>query len=132
MICDDESNQNINPETFGLLHHLARLRLAARRLTVIDATNLQFRARRPLLRMARAHRLPVVAIVFQVSLAACFRHNRTRPQRFVSEVVLEQHAQQLAMALARLECEGYHRIYLLNEANIASAEVKIKRSEDRR
>ena len=128
MICDDESNQNINAETFGLLHHLTRLRLAAQRLTVIDATNLQFRARRPLLRMARAHRLPAIAIIFNVSLATCQRHNRTRPQRLVNEEVLAQHRQQLLTALTHLEREGYRHIYWLAEAELSCAKVKINRA----
>ena len=34
----DESDQSFNGAAFGLLHHIARVRLAARRLTVIDAT----------------------------------------------------------------------------------------------
>ncbi|MGH9799116.1 MAG: AAA family ATPase, partial [Blastocatellia bacterium] len=71
MIRDDESDQMINSEAFGLLHHIARLRLQQRRLTVIDATNLQFGARRPLLRMARAYRMPMVAVVFRISLENC-------------------------------------------------------------
>lgn len=121
MICDDESDQGINAEAFGLLHHIARLRLARQRLTVIDATNLQYRARRPFLRMARAHRLPVVALVFDISLATCLRQNQTRSQRLVSEHVLAQHQQQLTTTLPRLAQEGYRRIYLLDETGIHHA-----------
>jgi protein phosphatase len=129
LICDDESDQHINAQAFGLLHHIARLRLKERRLTVIDATNLQFRARRPLLRMARANHLPIVAIVFNVSAATCLSHNRARPQRFVGEDVLELHQQQLATTLARLQREGYHKIHLLDETGIASAQVRKTRHE---
>jgi protein phosphatase len=129
MICDDESDQGINAQAFGLLHHIARLRLREKRLTVIDATNLQFPARRPLLRMARANHLPIVAIVFNVSAATCLGHNRTRPQRFVGEEVLELHQQQLATTLARLQQEGYHQIYLLDETGIATVQVRKTRRE---
>jgi protein phosphatase len=124
LICDNESDQSINAQAFGLLHYIARLRLEERRLTVIDATNLQFRARRPLLRMARANHLPIVAIVFNVSAVTCLNHNRTRPQRFVCEEVLEQHQQQLMTTLARLQREGYHQIHLLDETGIAVAHVR--------
>lgn len=129
LICDDESDQTINAQAFGLLHHIARLRLTQQRLTVIDATNLQFRARRPLLRMARANHLPIVALVFNIPLTTCLRHNRTRPQRVVNEEVLEQHRQQLAATLARLEREGYHQIYLLDETGIAEVQVKKMRHQ---
>lgn len=124
LICDDESDQTINAQAFGLLHHITRLRLGRRRLTVVDATNLQFDARRPLLRMARAHDLPAVALVFNVSSATCLRYNRTRPQRFVGEDILLEHQRQLAVALARLPMEGYRHIHLLDEHAIAEAMVK--------
>lgn len=124
MICDDELDQSINPQTFALLHHIARLRLAARRLTVIDATNLQFRARRPLLRMARRNRLPAVAIVFDVSLAACLAHNRARPQRTVLEEVIRMHAGQFAATRVRLERESYERIHWLDELKAREAKVE--------
>lgn len=124
MICDDESDQTINAEAFGLLHHIARLRLQQRRLTVIDATNLQFRARRPLLRMARAHRIPLIAIVFQISLETCLTHNQARPVRQVEQTVLELHQKQLATTLSRLDREGYSRIYVLEKSQLANLTIK--------
>lgn len=128
MICDDESNQDVNAEAFGLLHHIARLRLANRLLTVIDATNLQFQARRPLLRMARAHRVPVVAIVFNIALETCLKQNQSRQQRFVNENVIEQHIQQLDNAMLRLNREGYARIYEVSETNMTGlAVVKLRK-----
>lgn len=124
MICDDESDQSINAQTFALLHHIARLRLAQRRLTVIDATNLHFRARRPLLRMARRNQIPAIAIVFDISLATCLTHNQTRSQRMVAPEVLQLHASQLAEARARLEREGYERIYWLDESKMHDTQVE--------
>lgn len=124
MICDNESDQTINAQTFGLLHHIARLRLLQKRLTVIDATNLQFRARRPLLRMARSNHLPIFAIVFNMSLAICQKQNATRPQRLVNDEVLAQHCFQLSATLERLDREGYERIYLLDEAAVGQIQVK--------
>ncbi|MGH9843066.1 MAG: AAA family ATPase [Blastocatellia bacterium] len=118
MLSDDESDQTINDAAFALLHQIARIRLSVGKLTVIDATNLQFRARRPLLRMARQHRLPAIAIVFTTTVNTCLEYNRARPDRFVSEDVIEQHARELAGALGRIEREGYARIYLLNETTV--------------
>ncbi len=132
MICDDESNQTINAEAFGLLHHIARLRLQQRRLTVIDATNLQFRARRPLLRMARAHRIPIVAIIFQVPLAVCLAHNQSRSERQVSPQVLELHQQELITALSKLDREGYCHIYRVEKPDLANLVVKKLRTTDRK
>lgn len=124
MISDDESDQTINAEAFGLLHQIARLRIQQRKLTVIDATNLQFRARRPLLRMARAHKLPIVAIVFQVSLETCLTHNQARSERQVSEEVLELHQQQFAETLLRLDREGYGQIYVIEKPDFPNLVVQ--------
>ncbi len=124
MISDDESDQTINAEAFGLLHHIARLRVQQRKLTVIDATNLQFRARRPLLRMARAHKLPIVAIVFQVSLETCLAQNQARTERQVSQEVLELHQQQLAETLLRLDREGYSQIYVIEKSDFPNLMVQ--------
>ncbi len=124
MICDDESDQTINAETFGLVHHLARLRLQQKKLTVIDATNLQFRARRPLLRMARSSCVPVVAIVFNVSLEICQDHNQARFGRQVASEVLELHQRELSESLARLTYEGYSRIYVIEKSDLANLTVR--------
>ncbi len=129
MISDNESDQTINAEAFSLLHHIARLRIQQRKLTVIDATNLQFRARRPLLRMARAHNFPIVAIVFQVSLETCLTQNRARTERQVSQEVLELHQQQLAETLLRLDREGYGQIYVIEKSDFPNAVVQKLRWE---
>ncbi|MEO6724197.1 MAG: AAA family ATPase [Blastocatellia bacterium] len=123
LICDDESDQSINAQTFALLHHIARLRLAQQRLTVIDATNLHFRARRPLLRMARRFRLPIIAIVFNIPVGTCLTNNQHRTQRKVAPEVVQLHAGQLATTQSRLEMEGYYRIYWLDEMKMVKIRV---------
>ncbi len=129
MICDDESDQSINAETFALLHHITRLRLQQRKLTVIDATNLEFHARQPLLRMARANRVPIVAVVFNVSPETCQLHNQLRPRRQVAEDVLALHQQQLQTTHSRLTFEGYSRIYVIEESDLAGLGVRKLRSD---
>src|SRR5260221_10218973 len=47
MVSDDENNQAVTNEAFALLHYVAAQRLALGRLTVVDATNVQFEARPP-------------------------------------------------------------------------------------
>ena len=111
-------------DAFRLLHQILRLRLARRQLTVIDATNLQTRSRRPLLRIARAHQLPVVAIVFNLSLETCLANNRRRPHRLVEAEALRQHCAELPRARLRLEREGYTRIYVLDETTIETVSIE--------
>jgi protein phosphatase len=124
MVCDDESDQSVNGAAFGLLHHLVRVRLAARRLTAIDATNLETHARRRLLRMARDNELPAVAIVFDVSLEKCLERNLMRAGRVVDEDVIVSHAARFDWAVTRLGFEGYARIYILNETNLNDAMIE--------
>jgi protein phosphatase len=127
MICDDESDQSIHREAFGLLHHLTRLRLVLRRLTVVDATNLQVKARRPLLRMARVNQIPVIAIVFNISLETCLTNNRTRSDRFVIEEAIRLHSEELPQTIQRLNREGYERIYVLNETDLNCVKIELVR-----
>ena len=124
MVCDDESDQSVNGAAFGLLHHIARVRLAARRLAVIDATNLETQARRRLLRIARDSGLPSVAIVFDVPLEKCLERNLARSERVVDEDVIVSHAARFEWAVARLRFEGYARVYFLKEADLNDAVIE--------
>jgi predicted kinase len=124
MVCDDESDQSVNGAAFGLLHHIARIRLAARRLTVIDATNLETQARRRLLRMALDNELSAVAIVFDIPLEKCLERNLRRAERVVDENVIVSHAARFDWAVTRLRFEGYARVYILNEANLNDAVIE--------
>ena len=60
------------------MHLITEKRLAARRLTVIDATNLKVRDRRPLLALARRFHVPVVTFAFLLNAATCVARNRER------------------------------------------------------
>jgi protein phosphatase len=124
MICDDESDQSVNGAAFGLLHHIARARLAARRLSVIDATNLETQARRRLLLMARDNDLPSVAIVFNIPLEKCLERNLTRSERVVDEDVIALHAARFEWAVTRLRFEAYARVYVLNEEDLNGALIE--------
>jgi len=124
MVCDDESDQSVNGAAFGLLHHIARVRLATGRLAVIDATNLETRARRRLLRIASVNRVPAVAVAFDISLEKCLERNLARPERVVNEDVVSIHAAQFDRAIARLRLEGYACIYILDEASLKDAVIE--------
>ena len=47
LVCDDENDQSATNDAFEVLHFIAAKRLAAGKLTVIDATNVQAEAHMP-------------------------------------------------------------------------------------
>ncbi|HTN92215.1 MAG TPA: AAA family ATPase, partial [Sorangium sp.] len=55
VVSDDENDQAASADAFEVLRFIAGKRLAAGRLAVVDATNVQADARRPLVALAREH-----------------------------------------------------------------------------
>src|ERR671914_401857 len=55
LVSDDETDQAASKDAFEVLHFVAGKRLAAGRLTVIDATNVQPESRKPLRALARTY-----------------------------------------------------------------------------
>src|SRR4029078_3252914 len=53
LVSDDENNQADTKDAFQVLHFIAAKRLAAGKLTVVDATNVQLESRKPLMQLAR-------------------------------------------------------------------------------
>ena len=82
MVSDDENNQAVTNDAFEVLHFIAAKRLALGRLTVIDATNVQPEARKPLVELARQYHCLPVAIVLNLPERLCQERNRLarRPQ----------------------------------------------------
>ena len=124
MLVDDETDQNVSGEAFALLRNIARARLRHGRLTVIDATNLQSRSRRPFLRMGHAIEIPVVAIVFNLTLEDCLRHNLARHHRQVPPEVIAQQFVDFQAARGRLMREGYLRIHELSEEMVGDVTIE--------
>src|SRR5919107_667888 len=62
VVSDDENDQSATTDAFDVLHVIAGRRLARGRLTVVDATNVQPTARKPLVDLAREHYVLPVAI----------------------------------------------------------------------
>ncbi|KIX66971.1 hypothetical protein SF23_20305, partial [Streptomyces sp. MBRL 10] len=62
LVSDDENDQSASRDAFDVLHYIAGKRLAAGRLTVVDATSVQADARRGLVQLAREHDVLPIAI----------------------------------------------------------------------
>jgi len=123
LVADDENDQSATKEAFEVVHFLAAKRLAAGRLTVIDATSVQPEARKPLLALAREYHCLVVAIVFNMPERLCQERNQRRPDRNFGPHVVRQQTMQLRRSLRGLKGEGFHHIFVLNTPEEVDAAV---------
>jgi protein phosphatase len=124
LVADNENDQSASKDAFDVLHYIAGKRLAAGRLTVIDATNVQQESRKHLLHLAREHDVLPVAIVLDVPEQVCVRRNADRPDRPFGAHVIRRQRDQLRRGLRELEREGFRRVHILrSEPEISTAVV---------
>src|SRR5690242_13126142 len=113
LVADDETDQAATADAFDVLYYIAGKRLAAGRLTVVDATNVQADARKPLVETARAHDVLPVAIVLDLPEKVCAQRNAQRPERQFGERVLRRQRDQLRRSLRSLKREGFRHVWVL-------------------
>ncbi|MFK0295293.1 polynucleotide kinase-phosphatase [Streptomyces sp. NPDC090442] len=125
LVSDDENDQSASGDAFEVLHFIVGKRLAAGRLTVVDATNVQAESRGRLVRLAREHDVLPVAIVLDVPEQLCAERNATRPDRAgLPRRVIQRHQRELRRSLGKLEREGFRKVHVLRGAEaIEAAEV---------
>src|SRR5438876_3351354 len=124
LVSDDENSQAATTDAFAVLHFIAAKRLAAGKLTVVDATNVQPEARKPLLTLAREYHCLPAAIVFNLPEKLCQERNRQRPDRDFGPHVIRQQSQQLRRSLRGLEREGFRRVHILHSPEeVDAAEI---------
>jgi protein phosphatase len=114
LVADDENDQSATSDAFEVLHFIARKRLAGGRLTVIDATNVQAEARKPLVALAREQHVLPVAIVLNLPAKLCHARNEQRPDRSFGRHVVRQQSKQLKDSLRGLRREGFRHITVLS------------------
>ena len=115
LVSDDENDQAATNDAFAVLHFIAGRRLAGGHLTVVDATNVQQSARKPLVALAREHDLFPVAIVLDLPEAVCQERNRGRADRDFGPHVIRQQRSQLRRSLKHLQREGFRRVWVIRD-----------------
>jgi len=124
LVADDENDQSATADAFDVLHYIAAKRLAAGRLTVVDATNVQPEARAPLVALAREHDVLPVAIVFNLPASLCVARNAERADRDFGPHVIRRQQQQLRRSLRNLRHEGFRTVHVLGSPEeVAAATV---------
>jgi len=125
LVSDDENNQAATTDAFDVLHFIARKRLAAGKLTVVDATNVQREARKPLIELAREFHCLPVAVVLNLPERVCHDRNQGRADRNFGPHVIRQQAQDLRRSLRGLEREGFRHVHILSTPEeVAAAEFE--------
>ncbi|MDP9352792.1 MAG: polynucleotide kinase-phosphatase, partial [Chloroflexota bacterium] len=126
LVSDDENEQAATNDAFDVLHYIAAKRLAAGKLTVIDATNVQPEARKPLVELASRYHVLPVAMVLDLPERLCHERNRTRPDRQFGPHVVRRQSQQLRRSLRGLQREGFRYVHVLRSPE-AIESVSIER-----
>ncbi len=133
LLSGNEADQRRTRTAFSILHREAVRRLAAGRLVVVDATNIEHHARRALIDRARAAGVPAIAIVLALLPGVVHSRNAARTERVVDSSVVERHLARLAAALDHggIAGEGFAAVHILGSVEeIADAVIERKRRGD--
>ena len=126
LVADDENDQSATPAAFEVLHYILAKRLERGLLTVVDATNVQPEARKPLVELAREYHVLPVAVVLNLPERVCEERNRSRPDRQFGSHVVRHQRSQLQRSLRNLQREGFRHVHVLSSAEQVAA-VTIER-----
>ncbi|MFJ8824155.1 polynucleotide kinase-phosphatase [Streptomyces sp. NPDC102467] len=114
LVADDENDQSASRDAFDVLHYIAGKRLAAGRLTVVDATNVQPEGRKQLVELAREYDVLPIAVVLDVPEDVCAARNAARTDRAdMPRRVITRHTRELHRSLRYLEREGFRKVHVL-------------------
>jgi protein phosphatase len=118
LLTGDAADQGVTKTAFAILHRQLARRMAERRTTVVDATNVTSFARRSLVRRAAAQEVPAVAIVLDLPPALVLARNATRTGRIVPEEAVRRQLAELARSLrgGDLDGDGFAAIHRLETA----------------
>ncbi|MGB0523766.1 MAG: polynucleotide kinase-phosphatase [Flammeovirgaceae bacterium] len=114
LVADDENSMSATQDAFDVLHYIAAKRLKRGMLTVVDATNVQKDARKPILQLAKEYYCLPVAIVLHLPLATLKERHRNREDRDFPDHVIRNHHVQLIKSIRQLKKEGFKQIHILD------------------
>jgi protein phosphatase len=130
IVADDANDQTATDAAFELLHTALAMRLARRKLTVVDATSVEEWARQRLLAVARQHGRPAAAIVFNLPLATCLERNAERSDRRLPPPAIRRQHERMRRSLDLLATEGFEPILVLDSIEAVEA-ASLKRDHPR-
>ena len=124
-VSDDANDQTVTADAFDVLHYIVRKRLAGRRLTVVDATNVRPEDRASFVRLAREYHAHAVALVLDLPQAVCEARNAERADRQFDGHVVRGHVRTLRRSIKRLRREGFrYQFHCRSEAEVDAARIE--------
>ncbi|TKK87012.1 polynucleotide kinase-phosphatase [Herbidospora galbida] len=128
LVADDENDQAATPEAFDLLHHIVGVRLRRGLLTVVDATNVQWKAREALVALAKSHDVLCDAIVLDVPEEVAVARNAFRPDRDFGSHVIRRQRGDLRKSLSKISRDGFRRVHVLRGDEIDDAVISYEKA----
>ena len=131
LLSGDEADQAASGAAFALLHRAVGGRLASGLMSVVDATNVDRRARFALRDRARAADVPTAAFVLALPDAVVLARNRARARQ-VDESVVRRQLERVRRALEPngLASEGFATIWIGRTPDEVTA-VSVERTAGR-
>ncbi len=122
-ISGDPADQSVSRAAFAILHRQLAARLDRGATSVVDATNLDPRGRRALIRYAAAAGTPATAIVLDLPATLVLARNAGRADRVVPEAVVLRQLARLRRIMAddRLRSEGFDRVVRITDPDAVDA-----------
>jgi len=114
MVSDDENSKEATGDAFDLAHYMIGKRLKRGHLTVMDATNIQPLARKPLIRIAKEYHFLPVAIILNIPESVCKERHALRTDRDFSTKVIHRQHRELQRHINKLNKEGIRKIYVID------------------
>ncbi|MBT2227027.1 polynucleotide kinase-phosphatase [Nonomuraea sp. NEAU-A123] len=129
LVADDENDQSATPAAFDLLHHIVGVRLARGLFTVVDATNVQYAARRSLIELAKKHDVLADAIVLDTPEEVAIERNAGRPNRDFGPGVVIRQRKDLRRSLGKISRDGFRKVHVLRGLDaIENAELSYEKA----
>ncbi len=119
LVCDDETDQRYNWQTFALLSFLIGQRLSINRLCVVDSTAITPGARKSLLDIGRKYRVRTELFLFDIALEKCLERDRGRVRSVGPRVIAEQY-RMFKESQEAVRCEGFDQIVEFREEDLQS------------
>ncbi|MEU0119058.1 ATP-binding protein [Streptomyces bobili] len=110
-VSDDEGCQEATGDAVDVLHLLLERRMARRKFTVIDATNVTRSAREPLVAAAKRHNMPVIAVMVSTPASVCVERQGPRPDnRTVPDDTVHRQHKVMVHSHPQLLSEGFNEV----------------------